>query len=494
MSKKIISIDQGTTSSRAVLFDDRGGLIDFIQKEHKQYFPKDGWVEHDPEEIWKSVAEVTGKLISRHSLNSNDIGAIGIANQRETSLLWEKKSGKVIYPAIVWQDRRTAEFCNKLKKEKGLEKKIQNKTGLLIDPYFSATKLAWILDNVDGARKKARNGDLAFGTIDSFLVWRLTEGKHHKTDATNASRTMLFNINSNCWDKELLKLLNIPEQVLPEVCDNVHDFGNTNLFGGSLKIGGIAGDQQSALIGQCCFNTGEAKSTFGTGCFLLLNTGSNKITSKNKLLSTIAYRFNDKITYGLEGSIFVAGSAVQWIRDELKFIKTAKETEEVVKNRDPNSRVIVVPAFTGLGAPHWDPNARGSIFGLTRDTGISELTAATLESIAFQTRDLLEAMENDGASFSELRVDGGMISNDWFSQQLSSVLNRRVLRPKIIETTALGAAYLASIQIGLSPDLESLSSNLASEKIFIPDKKQITHLEEKYKKWKSAVERTKGLF
>ena len=365
MSKKIISIDQGTTSSRAVLFDDRGGLIDFIQKEHKQYFPKDGWVEHDPEEIWRSVAEVTGKLISRHSLNSNDIGAIGIANQRETSLLWEKKSGKVIYPAIVWQDRRTAEFCNKLKKEKGLEKKIQNKTGLLIDPYFSATKLAWILDNVDGARKKARNGDLAFGTIDSFLVWRLTEGKHHKTDATNASRTMLFNINSNCWDKELLKLLNIPEQVLPEVCDNVYDFGNTNLFTGSLKIGGIAGDQQSALIGQCCFNTGEAKSTFGTGCFLLLNTGSNKITSKNKLLSTIAYRFNDKITYGLEGSIFVAGSAVQWIRDELKFIKTAKETEEVVKNRDPNSRVIVVPAFTGLGAPHWDPNARGSIFGLT---------------------------------------------------------------------------------------------------------------------------------
>ena len=494
MSKKIISIDQGTTSSRAVLFDDRGGLIDFIQKEHKQYFPKNGWVEHDPEEIWRSVAEVTGKLISRHSLNSNDIGAIGIANQRETSLLWEKKSGKVIYPAIVWQDRRTAEFCNKLKKEKGLEKKIQNKTGLLIDPYFSATKLAWILDNVDGARKKARNGDLAFGTIDSFLVWRLTEGKHHKTDATNASRTMLFNINSNCWDKELLKLLNIPEQVLPEVCDNVYDFGNTNLFTGSLKIGGIAGDQQSALIGQCCFNTGEAKSTFGTGCFLLLNTGSNKITSKNKLLSTIAYRFNDKITYGLEGSIFVAGSAVQWIRDELKFIKTAKETEEVVKNRDPNSRVIVVPAFTGLGAPHWDPNARGSIFGLTRDTGISELTAATLESIAFQTRDLLEAMENDGASFSELRVDGGMISNDWFSQQLSSVLNRRVLRPKIIETTALGAAYLASIQIGLSPDLESLSSNWASEKIFIPDKKQITHLEEKYNKWKSAVERTKGLF
>ncbi len=494
MPKKIISIDQGTTSTRAVLFDKKCKFINFEQMEHKQYFPADGWVEHNPEEIWKSVVKVTDKLIKKNSLKPSDIAAIGITNQRETTILWDRKTGKPIYPAIVWQDRRTSEFCDVLKKEKGLEEEIQEKTGLLIDPYFSATKLAWILDNVDGARKKAEKGELAFGTIDSFLIWRLTEGKCHKTDATNASRTMLFDIKSYCWDSDLLRLLNIPEQILPEVCDCTHDYGETSLFGGKLKIGGIAGDQQAALVGQCCFNPGEAKSTFGTGCFLLLNTGSEKLSSTNKLLSTIAYRINGKTTYGLEGSIFVAGSAVQWLRDGLKLFKTARDTEEIVKVRHSDSKVLVVPAFTGLGAPHWDPSARGSVFGLTRDTNIADLTAATLESIAFQTKDLIGAMKNDGASFSELRVDGGMVANNWFSQQLSNVLGLTVLRPRVIETTALGAAYLASLNSGLCPDLDSLKSNWSCDKTFEPEEKKVALLNTKYETWLSAVDRTKGLF
>ena len=494
MPKKIISIDQGTTSTRAVLFDKKCKFINFEQMEHKQYFPADGWVEHNPEEIWKSVVKVTDKLIKKNSLKPSDIAAIGITNQRETTILWDRKTGKPIYPAIVWQDRRTSEFCDVLKKEKGLEEEIQEKTGLLIDPYFSATKLAWILDNVDGARKKAEKGELAFGTIDSFLIWRLTEGKCHKTDATNASRTMLFDIKSYCWDSDLLRLLNIPEQILPEVCDCTHDYGETSLFGGKLKIGGIAGDQQAALVGQCCFNPGEAKSTFGTGCFLLLNTGSEKLSSTNKLLSTIAYRINGKTTYGLEGSIFVAGSAVQWLRDGLKLFKTARDTEEIVKVRHSDSKVLVVPAFTGLGAPHWDPSARGSVFGLTRDTNIADLTAATLESIAFQTKDLIGAMKNDGASFSELRVDGGMVANNWFLQQLSNVLGLTVLRPRVIETTALGAAYLASLNSGLCPDLDSLKSNWSCDKTFEPEEKKVALLNTKYETWLSAVDRTKGLF
>ena len=494
MPKKIISIDQGTTSTRAVLFDKKCKFINFEQMEHRQHFPADGWVEHNPEEIWKSVVKVTDKLIKKNSLKPSDIAAIGITNQRETTILWDRKTGKPIYPAIVWQDRRTSEFCDVLKKEKGLEEEIQEKTGLLIDPYFSATKLAWILDNVDGARKKAEKGELAFGTIDSFLIWRLTEGKCHKTDATNASRTMLFDIKSYCWDSDLLRLLNIPEQILPEVCDCTHDYGETSLFGGKLKIGGIAGDQQAALVGQCCFNPGEAKSTFGTGCFLLLNTGSEKLSSTNKLLSTIAYRINGKTTYGLEGSIFVAGSAVQWLRDGLKLFKTARDTEEIVKVRHSDSKVLVVPAFTGLGAPHWDPSARGSVFGLTRDTNIADLTAATLESIAFQTKDLIGAMKNDGASFSELRVDGGMVANNWFSQQLSNVLGLTVLRPRVIETTALGAAYLASLNSGLCPDLDSLKSNWSCDKTFEPEEKKVALLNTKYETWLSAVDRTKGLF
>ena len=494
MSKKVIAIDQGTTSSRAILFDEKNNLLDFEQKEFNQYFPNDGWVEHDPEEIWKSVFDVTDKLLKNHSLKPSDIAAIGITNQRETTVVWDKKSGKAIYPAIVWQDRRTSGLCDGLRKEAGTELKIQQKTGLLVDPYFSATKLAWILDNVTGARKKAENGELAFGTIDSFLVWRLTEGREHKTDATNASRTMLFNIDSHCWDDELLDFLKIPRKILPEVCDSVHDYGDTTLFGGNLKIGGIAGDQQSALIGQCCFNPGEAKSTYGTGCFLLLNTGGKRIFSTNRLLSTIAYRLDGKTTYGLEGSIFVAGSAIQWLRDELNFFESAKDSEEIISHRNVKSKVLVVPAFTGLGAPHWDPESRGSIFGLTRNTSIADLTAATLESIAFQTKDLIGAMENDGANFSDLRVDGGMVANNWFSQQLANILNIDVLRPKVIETTALGASYLASMKAGLCPNIESLSSSWVSEKTFYSEEKEIKILQEKYRIWLSAVERTKGLY
>ena len=494
MSKKVIAIDQGTTSSRAILFDEKNNLLDFEQKEFNQYFPNDGWVEHDPEEIWKSVFDVTDKLLKKHSVKPSDLAAIGITNQRETTVVWDKKSGKAIYPAIVWQDRRTSDLCDGLRKEAGTELKIQQKTGLLVDPYFSATKLAWILDNVTGARKKAENGELAFGTIDSFLVWRLTEGREHKTDATNASRTMLFNIDSHCWDDELLDFLKIPRKILPEVCDSVHDYGDTTLFGGNLKIGGIAGDQQSALIGQCCFNPGEAKSTYGTGCFLLLNTGDKRIFSANRLLSTIAYRLDGKTTYGLEGSIFVAGSAIQWLRDELNFFESAKDSEEIISHRNVKSKVLVVPAFTGLGAPHWDPESRGSIFGLTRDTSIADLTAATLESIAFQTKDLIGAMENDGANFSDLRVDGGMVANNWFSQQLANILNIDVLRPKVIETTALGASYLASMKAGLCPNIESLSSSWVSEKTFYSEEKEIKILQEKYRIWLSAVERTKGLY
>ncbi len=493
MTKYVIAIDQGTTSTRAVLFDEKSNLLQIEQQEFRQNFPNDGWVEHDPEDIWSSVLSVTKKILKSRSLKSQDIASIGITNQRETTVVWDKKTGEAIYPAIVWQDRRTSRVCENLKGNKELERIVQTKTGLLIDPYFSATKLAWILDNVSGARKRASNGELAFGTVDSFLIWRLTNGKHHKTDATNASRTMLFNINSHSWDGDLLKVFNIPKQILPEVCDSIDDYGVTSILGGEVAIGGVAGDQQSALIGQCCFNEGEAKSTYGTGCFLMLNTGNKIISSNNQLLSTIAYRLNGVTTYGLEGSIFVAGSAIQWLRDNLNFFTNASETESIVETRNQDSGVLVVPAFTGLGAPHWDPNSRGSFFGLTRDTSISDITAATLESIAFQTKDLIGSMKNDGARFSELRIDGGMVVNNWFSQVLSNVLGLEVLRPQIIETTALGAAYLAGMSAGLLPDIEALKSNWNCEKRFIP-LKESQELENKYQKWLSAVERTKGAF
>ena len=479
MSKKIISIDQGTTSSRAVVFNDKGELIGFEQIEFKQFFPNDGWVEHDPEEIWLSVVEVLNLSIKRFNLSASDIASIGITNQRETVVIWDKKTGEPIYNAIVWQDRRTSDFCDSLKDSQDL---IQQKTGLTIDPYFSASKVNWILDQVSGARQRAENGELLFGTIDSFLIWKLTEGRDHKTDVSNASRTMLYNIESNKWDEELLGLFNVPSNLLPKVCDNADDFGYTELLGGKVSIGGVAGDQQSALIGQCCFEVGDVKSTYGTGCFMMINTGNKIIKSSNKLLSTIAYRLEGKTTYALEGSIFVAGSAIQWLRDGLNFFEDARESEDLALQAKDNSRIVVVPALTGLGAPYWDADARGAIFGLTRDTGIPEITKAVLESVVFQTKDLLEAMRNDNASFNSLKIDGGMVANNWFSQELSNVLQVKVSRPKVIETTSLGAAYLAGLHAGVFDTLSSLKENWSVDKEFEPQKSKNGYLE-----WKEAV-------
>jgi len=479
MPKKIISIDQGTTSSRAVVFSDKGELVGFEQIEFKQFFPNDGWVEHDPEEIWLSVVEVLNLSIKRFNLSASDIASIGITNQRETVVIWDKKTGEPIYNAIVWQDRRTSDFCNSLKDSQDL---IQQKTGLTIDPYFSASKVNWILDQVSGARQRAENGELLFGTIDSFLIWKLTEGRDHKTDVSNASRTMLYNIESNKWDEELLGLFNVPSNLLPKVCDNADDFGYTELLGGKVSIGGVAGDQQSALIGQCCFEVGDVKSTYGTGCFMMINTGNKIIKSSNKLLSTIAYRLEGKTTYALEGSIFVAGSAIQWLRDGLNFFEDARESEDLALQAKDNSRIVVVPALTGLGAPYWDADARGAIFGLTRDTGIPEITKAVLESVVFQTKDLLEAMRNDNASFNSLKIDGGMVANNWFSQELSNVLQVKVSRPEVIETTSLGAAYLAGLHAGVFDTLSSLKENWSVDKEFEPQKSKNGYLE-----WKEAV-------
>ena len=481
MSKKIISIDQGTTSSRAVVFSDKGELIGFEQLEFKQFFPNDGWVEHDPEEIWLSVVEVLNLSIKRFNLSASDIASIGITNQRETVVIWDKKTGKPIYNAIVWQDRRTSDFCDSLKDSQDF---VQQKTGLTMDPYFSASKVNWILGQVNGARRRAEKGELLFGTIDSFLIWKLTEGRDHKTDVSNASRTMLYNIETNQWDEELLSLFEVPSNLLPIVCDNAYDFGYTELLGGKINIGGVAGDQQSALIGQCCFEEGEVKSTYGTGCFMMINTGNEIIKSNNKLLSTIAYRLEGKTTYALEGSIFVAGSAIQWLRDGLNFFEDASESEDLALQAKDNSRILVVPALTGLGAPYWDAEARGAIFGITRDTGIPEITKAVLESVVYQTKDLLEAMKNDNASFNSLKIDGGMVANNWFSQELSNVLGVKVYRPKLIETTSLGAAYLAGLNSGIFDSLSSLKENWSIDREFKPQKSS-----NGYSKWKQAVKK-----
>ena len=481
MPKKIISIDQGTTSSRAVVYSDKGELIGYEQMEFSQLFPDDGWVEHDPEEIWQSVVQVLKRSIQRFDLIPSDIASIGITNQRETVVIWDKKTGKPIYNAIVWQDRRTSDFCDSLKESESL---IQQKTGLTVDPYFSASKVNWILNKVNGARKRADKGELLFGTIDSFLIWKLTEGRDHKTDVSNASRTMLYNIRTNCWDDELLSLFSVPSNLLPSVCDNSYDFGYTELVGGKVRIGGVAGDQQSALIGQCCFDIGDVKSTYGTGCFMMMNTGSEIINSSNKLLSTIAYRLDGETTYALEGSIFVAGSAIQWLRDGLEFFQQAAESEDIALQAKDSSRVIVVPALTGLGAPYWDAEARGAIFGLTRDTGIPEITKGVLESVAYQTKDLLEAMKNDKAFFNTIKIDGGMVANNWFSQELSNVLQVTVSRPKITETTSLGVAYLAGLHSGIFENLSSLKDNWAIDRKFNPQKTITGYVE-----WKNAVKR-----
>lgn len=447
----ILAIDQGTTSSRAMIFSTHGDCVAVAQEEFRQIFPQDGWVEHDPEDIWSSVVNVCRECLQQAADAGISVAGIGITNQRETTVVWDRKTGKALYNAIVWQDRRTADFCDALKAD-GNEEWVAERTGLLLDPYFSATKLRWVLENVDGAREKAEVGDLAFGTIDSFLLWRLTGGKSHATDATNASRTMLFNIHTQEWDESLLELFDIPASILPEVKDCSSDFGTTtaDLFGLPLPIAGIAGDQQAAAIGQACLSLGMIKSTYGTGCFVLMNTGSKAVRSKNRLLTTVAYRINGKPSYAIEGSIFVAGAAIQWIRDGIKLISSAGEVEGLAQSLDSNHGVYMVPAFTGLGAPHWDPHARGAVFGLTRDTGIAEIVRATLESVVYQTYDLMTAMKRDSDTETvTLRVDGGMVANNWFLQFLADILDSDVERPKVTETTALGAAYLAGSQLGM---------------------------------------------
>jgi len=462
MNQYILSIDQGTTSSRAMLFDENGRAAFTSQREFTQHFPKDGWVEHDPEEIWSTTLEVVRDALYQANSGQHKIAAIGITNQRETTVVWDRASGKAIYNAIVWQDRRTAEFCNGLRQQ-GHEAEVTAKTGLLLDPYFSGTKINWILDNVSGARARA-------GTIDSFLIWRLTGGESHVTDATNASRTLLFNIHQQCWDSELLELLSVPESLLPEVLDCAADFGTTDkdLFDARIPIAGVAGDQQAALIGQACFEPGMIKSTYGTGCFMILNTGEQALASNNKLLTTVGYRLNGKTTYALEGSIFVAGAAVQWLRDGLGIIDSAEQTEALADSLDSNHGVYLVPAFTGLGAPHWDPDARGAIFGITRDTGPAHLVRATLESVCYQTFDLLEAKRRDGLSPTRLRVDGGMVANNWLCQFLADLLGIVVERPQQTETTALGAAYLAGLQTGIFASIEDIAGHWQTDREFAP--------------------------
>jgi len=469
MSQYILSIDQGTTSSRAMLFDENGRAAFTAQREFTQHFPKDGWVEHNPEEIWVTTLSVVRAALEQANLEQHGIAAIGITNQRETTVVWDRFSGEPIYNAIVWQDRRTADFCEVLRQQ-GHEAEVTAKTGLLLDPYFSGTKINWILDNVAGARARAEKGELAFGTIDSFLIWRLTGGESHATDATNASRTLLFNIHQQRWDDELLELLSIPKSLLPEVLDCAADFGTTSkdLLGARIPIAGVAGDQQAALIGQACFEPGMIKSTYGTGCFMILNTGEQALASNNKLLTTVGYRLNGKTTYALEGSIFVAGAAVQWLRDGLGIIDSAEQTEALAASLDSNHGVYLVPAFTGLGAPHWDPDARGAIFGITRDTGPAQLVRATLESVCYQTFDLLEAKRRDGLTPTRLRVDGGMVQNNWLCQFLSDLLGIVVERPAQTETTALGAAYLAGLQVGIFGSLEDIAGRWQADREFDP--------------------------
>ena len=492
MSQFILSIDQGTTSSRAILFTKQGKVHASAQEEFKQYFPQDGWVEHNPDDIWQTVLNTCKRVISENNISAKQILAIGVANQRETTLVWDKDTGKPIYNAIVWQDRRTADYCESIFSP-AVNDLINEKTGLLLDPYFSATKIRWILDNVPRARAKAVQGQLVFGTVDSYLIWHLTGGKSHRTDATNASRTMLFNIHQQCWDNELLELFSIPENMLPEVMDSASDFGLTNnqLFGSEIPILGVAGDQQAALFGQACFDEGMAKSTYGTGCFLMLNTGDKALKSKNRLLTTVAYRLNGKPTYAIEGSIFMAGATIQWIRDGLKIINSASETEAIAQEVPLDHGVFLVPAFTGLGAPYWDPNARGAILGLTRDSGIKEIVTAGLQSVCYQTKDLQKAMERDGLRPSILRVDGGMVSNNWILKFLADILGASVDRPEITETTALGVAYLAGLQAGVFSSTQELANMWRRERRFEPtlNKESRNKL---YEQWLTAVRKVQS--
>ncbi|MWV17963.1 glycerol kinase GlpK [Pseudomonas sp. L-22-4S-12] len=493
MSHYLLAIDQGTTSSRAIVFSAQGLPLARAQQEFKQYFPKDGWVEHDAEEIWLTTLKVCREALAQEGLQAQDIRAIGITNQRETTIVWDAASGTPIHPAIVWQDRRTADYCAELKAA-GHEAQVAARTGLLIDPYFSATKLRWILDNVPGARERAERGELRFGTVDCFLLWRLTDGRSHKTDASNASRTLLFNIHSQQWDEELLALFGIPRSLLPEVLDCAADFGTCapGLLGAPIPVLGMAGDQQAALIGQACFQPGMVKSTYGTGCFMIQNTGPHPLVSQNRLLTTVAYRLNGQVSYAVEGSIFVAGAAVQWLRDGIKLISDARDSEALAEQTGDACGVYLVPAFTGLGAPYWDPKARGAIFGLTRDTGIKEIVTAGLQSVCYQTRDLLEAMRQDGTvEPSALRVDGGMVVNNWVMQFLADILGVPVERPEVTETTALGVAYLAGLQAGLYGSLEEIASHWHRQRRFEP-RMAAEHRARLYHGWLDAVKRVRS--
>ncbi len=467
--KFLLAIDQGTSSSRTVIYDHDANVVASEQQEFPQIYPQPGWVEHDPEDIWNSVVTVTRSAMQKASAGAADVSAIGITNQRETTVIWDRESGKPVYNAIVWQDRRTADYCQAIKDD-GIEAVVTEKTGLRLDPYFSGTKVAWILDNVDGVRARAEAGKLAFGTIDSFLLWRLTGGRVHATDATNASRTLLFNIHTQEWDDDLLAMFGIPREMLPDVRDCAADFGiaSADGLGGDVPVCGIAGDQQSALIGQAGFEPGMTKSTYGTGCFVVANTGDTALPSHNHLLTTVGMRIAGKVTYALEGSVFVAGSAMQWLRDELRVIESAPESEAIAARTGVVEDVYVVPAFAGLGAPYWDPDARGAVLGLTRGSGRDEVVTATLQSVAFQTCDLIDAMGDDGIRPSVIRVDGGMVANDWFLQFLADVLDTPVERPDNVESTVLGAAYLAGFQAGVVDSLGNLGRLWQRDAVFEP--------------------------
>ncbi|MFN8284161.1 MAG: glycerol kinase GlpK [Chitinophagales bacterium] len=494
MSKKyILTFDQGTTSSRAILFDKEGNIVAVAQKEFTQIFPKPGWVEHNPEEIWQSQIEVAREVVAKANIQPTEIAAIGITNQRETAIIWDRETGKPIYNAIVWQDRRTADFCDELKR-RNLSDYVKENTGLVIDAYFSGTKINWLLNNVEGARQKAHEGKLCFGTVDTWLIWKLTKGKVHATDYSNASRTLIYNIKDLCWDDKLLQEFDIPASVLPAVQSSSGIFGNTDsdmFFDLEIPIAGVAGDQQSALFGQTCFEPGMAKNTYGTGCFMLMNTGTERVNSQHGLLTTIAWSVDGKVEYALEGSVFIAGAAIQWLRDGLKLIDSAQDSEFFAMKVEDTGGVYVVPAFAGLGAPYWDMYARGAVFGLTRGTEKAHLIRATLESLAYQTFDILEVMEKDSdIELKTLKVDGGACANNLLMQFQSDILNVKVVRPKVIETTALGAAYLAGIAVGFYKK-EELFKNQHISACFEPKMKPEKR-EKLVKNWKKAVERTKS--
>jgi glycerol kinase len=490
MAKYIIALDQGTTSSRALLVNENADIVGIAQQEFHQHFPQSGWVEHDPNEILKTQLGVLSKVISDHKVKASEIIAIGITNQRETTVIWDKKTGKPVFNAIVWQDKRTAPICEQLK-TKGLEDHVRHATGLVIDSYFSATKIKWILDNVEGVKERASKGELAFGTIDSWLIWNMTNGAVHATDYTNASRTMLYNIRDLRWDEKLLNELGVPKTMLPDVRSSAGDFGSWELDGVKIPICGVAGDQQAALFGQACFEPGMAKNTYGTGCFMLMNTGSKIFQSKNGLITTIAWGFDGKVEYALEGSVFIAGAAVQWLRDSLHLIDQSKDSEYFAAKALGSNEVYVVPAFAGLGAPYWDMYARGAIFGLTRDTGKDHIIKATLESLAYQTKDILEAMEQDAnLKLGSLKVDGGACANNILMQFQADILHTEVERPEVIESTAMGAAYLAGIHVGIWKKSDIIRNRKIQRK-FEPSMDASTR-EKLYKGWKKAVERSKG--